>query len=245
MKKAVLSLSGGLDSTCLLLHLLSQGYEVKAYSFYYGQKHSVELEKVMKNIAFLQQKGFPVTWKKIDLSSCFDESNSSLHLGGEDIPSGHYASENMKSTVVENRNVIFASIIYGKALSWANRTNDNVSIFLGIHAGDHTIYPDCRPESQQACEHAFKISNWGSERVFYEAPFVDIDKAAALRNGLCAMAELGLSSDEMTEVLRNTHTCYNPDTLGRSCGVCGSCRERLESFSLNGLVDPIEYVPLH
>lgn len=142
--KVVISLSGGLDSTCLLLKLLSEGKEVHAYSFKYGQKHEIELAKVKKNIKFLQDKGFKVTHQVIDLTDVFSDSASSLHQGGEAIPHGDYREESMKSTVVENRNVIFGSIIYSKALSWANKTNSNVLITLGLHAGDHCFTGDTK-----------------------------------------------------------------------------------------------------
>lgn len=241
MKKAIISLSGGLDSTCLLMYLLSEGYQVKAYSFSYGQKHSIELKKVKKNVSFLKKKGLLVDWKVIDLCSCFDESVSSLHEGGEEIPEGHYAAENMKSTVVENRNVIFASIIYGKALSWAKREDDNVLITLGIHCGDHAVYPDTTVESREACEHAFKVSNWDSDKVSYEAPFVNIDKGKVLEIGIKSMQNLNFTDREIKKVLLNTHTCYNPDKEGRSCGKCGSCTERLEAFEKNNMKDPIKY----
>lgn len=141
---AVISLSGGLDSTCLLLKLLADGYEVRAYSFDYGQKHSVELEKVKNNIRFLQEKKLPVTHQVINLRDVFSDSMSSLHKGGEDIPHGMYDQENMKSTVVENRNIIFSSIIYGKALAWANLLKDNVIITQGLHAGDHCFTRDTK-----------------------------------------------------------------------------------------------------
>lgn len=242
MKKAVISLSGGLDSTCLLLELLSQGYEVRAYGFDYGQKHSIELEKVKKNIKFLQDLGYKVTHQIINLRDCFSDSASSLHQGGEAIPEGDYRDETMKSTVVENRNVIFSAIIYGKALGWANKTQDNVLISLGIHGGDHAIYPDCRPESQEMAKELFRISNWGSERVDYEAPFVNISKSEVLKRGLEAMSKLGFSEKDRDYVLGNTHSCYNPDSEGRSCGKCGTCVERLEAFEQNDLKDPAEYV---
>lgn len=242
MKKAVISLSGGLDSTCLLLELLAQGYEVRAYGFDYGQKHSIELEKVKRNIEFLQSLGYKVTHQIINLRDCFSDSASSLHEGGNKIPEGDYRDETMKSTVVENRNVIFSSIIYGKALGWANKTQDNVLISLGIHAGDHAIYPDCRPESQELARVLFRISNWGSERVDYEAPFIHCDKAEVLRRGLEAMKAMGFSHEQRMFVLGNTHSCYAPDEKGRSCGKCGTCVERLEAFEKNGIKDPIEYV---
>lgn len=407
--KAVISLSGGLDSTCLLMHLLANGYdEIRAFSFNYGQKHDVELRKVQNNIKFLQDKGFNVSHQIIDLRDCFSDSASSLHKGGDAIPEGHYADENMKSTVVENRNIIFSSIVYGKALGWANKTQSDVKITLGLHAGDHcftadttiftpngyktvgelkvgddvysfdggnrkieitklqdiihkgtnsiiyeiatsagkikltsehkvyvcwvrdsgiefgsklvkdlevgdklitplltfidkdrtqevvkfgesvltsisninvieydepvdvydlsveknhnffagdngnilisnSIYPDCRPESQEMAKRLFAISNWGSERVDYIAPFVNIDKGAVLASGIAAMQHLGFTESERNEVLKNTHTCYNPISCGegidevKSCGKCGSCTERLEAFAINGLKDPIPY----
>ena len=241
MKKAILSLSGGLDSTCLLMYLLSNDYEVKSYSFQYGQKHQVELEKVKRNIEFLKGKGFKLSHQIIDLRDCFSDSNSSLHVGGAPIPEGHYAEENMKSTVIENRNVIFSAIIYGKALSWANKTESNVDVFLGLHSGDHTCYRDTSEESRIACEHAFKVSNWGSERVDYEAPFNHMDKGGVLAEGLRAMTILGFNDCEINFVLGNTHTCYNPDSEGRSCGKCGACCERLEAFQVNGITDPVTY----
>lgn len=233
MKKAILSLSGGLDSTCLLMYLLAHDYEVRAYSFQYGQKHQVELEKVKRNIEFLQGKRFKLSHQIIDLRDCFSDSNSSLHVGGEPIPEGHYASENMKSTVIENRNVIFSAIIYGKALSWANKTESNVDVFLGLHSGDHCCYPDTSEESRIACEHAFKVSNWGSERVGYEAPFNHMDKGGVLAEGLRAMTILGFNDYEINLVLGNTHTCYNPDPEGRSCGRCGSCIEESQKVLMS------------
>lgn len=239
--KAVISLSGGLDSTMLLMHLLSEGMQVRAYGFSYGQKHDVELSKAALTIDLLQKKGFQVTFQTIDLEAVFSDSASSLHKGGEEIPSGHYQEENMKSTVVENRNVIFSSIVYGKALGWANKTQDNVLITLGLHQGDHAIYPDCTAESQQMARELFRISNWGSERVDYIAPFNDTDKTGVLSRGLQAMKKMGLDQQEIDFILAHTHSCYNPDEQGRSCGVCGTCTERLEAFANNGMKDPIEY----
>lgn len=241
MKRAVISLSGGLDSTCLALKLLAEGYEVRAYSFFYGQKHNVELKKVKRNIKLWQKEGLPITHQIIDLRDVFSDSNSSLHQGGEAIPHGHYAAENMKSTVVENRNVIFSAIVYGKALSWANKVGDKVLITLGLHAGDHAIYPDCRPESQEMAKELFRISNWGSENVDYIAPFVNIDKGDVLKEGLNACTALGFSRAKTKTILRNTHTCYDPDEKGRSCGKCGSCTERLEAFEKCGWKDPVAY----
>ena len=240
--KAVLSCSGGLDSSCLLLKLLAEGKEVRCYSFNYGQKHAVELEKIKKNIAFLQSKGFPVTHQEINMVDVFAGNTSALVAAtGKEIPHGHYAAENMKSTVVPLRNVLFSAVVFSKAINWAVESGENVVISLGIHSGDHTIYPDCRPESREACEHAFRISDWNSDKVAYEAPFENIDKTAVLAEGLKAMKALGFTDEERDYFLSNTHTCYDPDEQGRSCGRCGSCVERLEAFAHNGLKDPVPY----
>lgn len=239
MKKAVLSISGGMDSTCLLVNLLTSGYEVKCYSFDYGQRHSIELERLSKNIEYLQSKGCAVTWRIIDIKTVFDESSSSLlPQSGNDVPEGHYEDESMKSTVVENRNGIFSSIIYGKALAWANESHDDVVICLGIHSGDHSIYPDCRPESREAFAKAFSISNWGSERVDYYTPYLEGNKTSILQDMQTNCKKEGL---DFNTLLQNTNTCYNPDIEGKSCGKCGSCQERLEAFAEIGIKDPVQY----
>lgn len=241
--KVCISLSGGLDSTMLLMHYLARGFEVRSYSFDYGQKHDIELKKVKDNIKFLQEKGLPVSHQVINLRDAFSDSASSLYgANNEKIPEGDYRDENMKSTVVENRNVIFSSIIYGKALGWANKTQSNVLISLGIHAGDHTIYPDTTPESQSMARELFRISNWGSERVDYEAPFVNLHKDELLTTGVGAMRLMGFQDSDIETVLTNTHSCYTPDSEGRSCGKCGTCVERLEAFEKAHMVDPIPYV---
>ena len=241
--KVCISLSGGLDSTMLLMHYLHRGFEVRSYSFDYGQRHNIELDKVRKNIAFLQEKGLPVSHQVINLRDAFSDSASSLYGSANgDIPKGDYEDDNMKSTVVENRNVIFSSIIYGKALGWANKTNSNVLISLGIHAGDHTIYPDTTPESQAMARELFRISNWGSEKVDYEAPFVNLHKDELLTSGIGAMRLMGFQDRDIETVLTNTHSCYSPDENGRSCGTCGTCRERLEAFAKAHIMDPIPYV---
>jgi len=239
MKKAILSLSGGLDSTCLLFDALSKEYEVRCYSFNYGQKHIIELEKVKKNIDLLKKNNFPVSHQIIDLRDCFSDSTSSLHSNVKiNVPEGHYKEESMKSTVIENRNIIFAAILYGKALSWAKKSNDLVEIQLGIHAGDHSIYPDTTVESRLAAELCFKISNWDSEKVSYTAPFINLTKTEVLAIGINSINLLDLSPEI---ILSNTHTCYAPNEKGESCGKCGSCIERLEAFSNLNLKDPIKY----
>ena len=241
MKKlAVLSLSGGMDSTSLLLHLLNNGYEVRAISFNYGQRHQIELMRLQKNLSYLEESGYPVRWDVVDLISAFSDSTSSLVASSNiEIPEGHYEDITMKSTVVENRNPIFSAIIYSKALAWANKEKCKVLISLGIHAGDHEIYPDCRQESRDALAHAFKISNWGSENVDYYTPYLDIDKVGILKDLQVSCINLNLS---FNEILRNTNTCYSPNEKGEACGKCGSCQERLEAFEKLNIKDPVSYV---
>lgn len=121
---------------------------------------------------------------------------------------------------------------------------NNHNFFAGMGSGvlvSNSIYPDCCEESRIACEHAFKVSNWGSERVGYEAPFNHMDKGGVLAEGLRAMTILGFNDSEINFVLSNTHTCYNPDLEGRSCGKCGACTERREAFQSNRIIDPITY----
>lgn len=238
MKRAVLSLSGGMDSTCLAVKLLSEGYELETVSFDYGQRHKLELERAESFVKFMQEKGFKITFNKIDLTSVGKLLNSDLLSSGSDVPRGHYESESMKATVVPNRNVIFSSIIYGIALSLATKTKSPVEIALGVHAGDHAIYPDCRQESVDALRKTFAISNWDSELVSYITPFVDLNKTEVLRSGFQATQKLDV---EFTEVMKRTSTSYQPTIDGKADGTTGSDVERVEAFLNLGLVDPVEY----
>lgn len=238
MKQAVLSISGGLDSSSLLLHLLANDVKVTALSFYYGQKHSVELERVKANLAYLKENGINVDHHIVDLSSIMSTFGSALTSSDIAVPEGHYAEDNMKATVVPNRNAIFMSIIYGKALSIANETGQETLISLGIHSGDHAIYPDCRGEFRDAIFKAFEMGNWGSDKVLIYTPYLTGDKHTILQDALLSAQRLGL---DFNTLLGNTNTCYHPDVLGRSCGKCGSCVERVEAFVKLGVQDPVPY----
>jgi 7-cyano-7-deazaguanine synthase len=258
MANYVLSLSGGLDSTALLYHIIAEHWNthlvrgdkkeplcIHTYGFCYGSRHQgFERAAAQRTIDFITQKtGWvdELTYGTIDLTGCFKGSGSSLVASsGAEIPEGHYAEESMKSTVVENRNAIFASILFGKALSWANTLGECVDVCFGVHGGDHAIYPDCRPEAFRALQDAFQISNWDGELVRFRCPFINIDKPKVLWYFLKAI--YGLEADvNQVDILKNTHTCYNPDSQGRACGKCGSCIERLESFAVNNAIDPIDY----
>lgn len=240
-KQAVVSYSGGMDSACLILLLLADGYKVNAYGFDYGQAHSVELERARENIMYLQGLGLPVQHQIINIRDAFTGDTSTL-VQHTKSPEGDYREESMKSTAVNNRNVIFSSIIFAKALSLAKRDKTRVLISLGVHAGDHSIYPDCKPESINMARELFRISNWDSELVDYDAPFVNVDKGTVLKLGIQSMKDLGLTRDDQNYILAHTISCYNATSDGKSCGKCGTCTERLEAFEQNGIKDPAPYV---
>ena len=237
-KHAVVSLSGGMDSSTLLLRALSEYDSVTALSFDYGQKHRVELERAQSLIDYLNGKGYNVTYKQIKLDGLVDLLNSALVQGGDDVPEGHYEQENMKETVVPNRNKMFASIVQAVALSKANATKDSVDICLGIHAGDHAIYPDCRQEFRDADDAAFRIGNWEAERVGYFTPYLDTDKLGILKDGLVLCENLGLGFDE---VYSRTNTSYKPFASGNSDYKSASSVERIEAFIALGRPDPVQY----
>jgi len=206
-KQAVLSLSGGMDSSTLLLHLLANGYEVTALSFDYGQKHSVELERAKELVEYLNQKDQNIKYQVIKLDGLSQLLNSALVTGGAEVPEGHYAEENMKATVVPNRNKIFSSIIQSVALSIANETKEEVKIALGVHSGDHSIYPDCTEDWRSADEHAFKVGNWDSHLVNYYTPYMEGNKFTILQDGEKCCEQLGLDFDA---VYKRTNTSYKP-----------------------------------
>jgi 7-cyano-7-deazaguanine synthase len=208
MKKAVLSLSGGMDSSSLLLHLLANGYEVTALGFDYGQKHKVELERATSLVEYLKSKNQPVTFQIIGLNGLSTLLNSSLVTGGNDVPEGHYEQDNMKETVVPNRNKIFSSLIQAVALSIATKGDKQpVEIAMGIHAGDHAIYPDCRQEFRDIDFEAFRAGNWDSELVDVTTPYLHENKFTILEDGQRSCDILGL---DFNEVYKRTNTSYKP-----------------------------------
>ena len=219
MKAAVMALSGGMDSSSLLLRLIREGYHVTALSFNYGQKHAVELERAGQLVSYLADHGHSVRHHIADLRSATALFESNLLSGGDDVPRGHYEEENMKATVVPNRNAMFASLLYGTALSVAETNGTNVEVVLGVHSGDHAIYPDCRPEFYRALEHAFALGNWESERISFTLPYLHKDKTGILQDAEVSIDNLGLDFDE---VFSRTITSYQPDGAGRSDGSTGS-----------------------
>ena len=234
-----MSLSGGMDSTSVLIRLINEGYKIDCLSFNYGQKHVIEIEKAIENIAYLSREGYQVKHQIIDLTSAMSIFHSSLTDEEIIVPEGHYEETQMKSTVVPNRNAIFSSIIYGYALSIVAKEDINVKIALGVHSGDHAIYPDCRPEFYQSLETSFRLGNWDSERVDFYLPYVNGDKVTILNDAMKSCQELGIDFDT---IFSNTITSYNPDNEGRSSGKSGSDIERILAFHKIGRRDPIEYI---
>lgn len=278
-KQAVLSLSGGMDSSTLLLHLLANGYEVTALSFDYGQKHRVELERAQSLVEYVNTsptRAYPadrapggwgeiypkVKHQVIKLDGLAQLLNSALVTGGKDVPEGHYEQDNMKETVVPNRNKIFSSLIQAVALSLATTGEKHqVAIALGIHAGDHQIYPDCRQQFRDADMEAFRVGNWDSELVEFYTPYLDGNKFTILEDGLQCCDILGLDFDE---VYKRTNTSYKPILLeverytpGMQVMYAGLINqgyykwysdyksaasvERIEAFIRLGRPDPVEY----
>ena len=242
-KQAVLSLSGGMDSSTLLIHLLSNDYQVTALSFDYGQKHRIELERAQSLVEYLNSKGQSVKHQIIKLDGLQQLLNSALVEGGKDVPEGHYEQDNMKETVVPNRNKIFSSLIQAVALSEATKgEKQQCAIAMGIHAGDHAIYPDCRQEFRDVDFEAFKVGNWDSELVYYYTPYLNDDKFGILKDGLAACNTLGLEFDE---VYKRTNTSYKPiklsDTVWLSDYKSAASVERVEAFIKLGRPDPVMY----
>ena len=240
-KQAVISLSGGMDSSTVLLRLLTEGYQVTAISFDYGQKHNIELKRAAELVEYLNQNGYKGRIRRqcITMIGLKEMINSNLVDGGDEVPEGHYEEENMKDTVVPNRNKMFSSIIQSIALSIANEMNCEVKIAMGIHAGDHAIYPDCRQEFRAADYKAFLEGNWDAEKVTYYTPYLEGDKEDILKDGWRCCLRLDIDFDE---VYKRTNTSYKPDKLGRSDYKSASSVERIEAFLKIGRKDPVEYI---
>ena len=254
-KHVVVSLSGGMDSSTLLLRALKEYDTVTGISFDYGQKHRVELERAQQLVDYVNnnpmrvyhhdhaENGFEEVYSKINyrqikldgLSALLD---SALVEGGDDVPEGHYENENMKETVVPNRNKIFASITQAVALSIANKTGETCDIALGVHAGDFEVYPDCRQEFRDADDKAFREGNWNAEKVGYFTPYIKGNKFTILQDGEKLVEKLGLSFDE---VYKRTNTSYKPYPSGNSDYKSASSVERIEAFIALGRKDPVIY----
>lgn len=217
--KSVTILSGGMDSTTLAFMVAKTLKQDQIFiSFNYGQRHVRELE-CAKHVAEIL--GCPHAI--IDLSAVGPLLKGSALTDTVPMPEGYYAEENMRLTVVPNRNAIMLSIAWGIAIG-----EKAENVYYGAHAGDHFIYEDCRPVFVEALGHAFRLGTHGDLPFAIHAPFLDIDKIEILKIGY----DLGVPYE-------HTWTCYKGGK--EACGVCGSCQERLSAFASLGINDPLPY----
>lgn len=216
-KATVVIYSGGMDSFTVLHRALREGLNVTALSFDYGQRHARELDTAREVCASLG-----IAHQVVDIRAIHGLIDSSaLTDASQAMPHGDYGEENLTATVVPNRNMILLSLAIAKAI---NVGADRVD--YGAHGGDHVLYPDCRPEFVSAMNHAAGLAHFTPIAV--HAPFLHASKAEILREGLAMGLDYG-----------QTWTCYEGQAL--ACGRCGSCRERLEAFAINGVSDPLPY----
>lgn len=228
--KAVVLLSGGMDSSVLLGHLLEEGVECHALSIDYGQRHAREL-----HAAYMVAQHYGVPFVHLDMSlvgqSLFAGAGSSQVGNRVPVPHGHYTAENMKLTIVPNRNMMLLALAGARAASLGA-----LQVAYAAHAGDHAVYPDCRPEFAEAAANAlWEGNNPGIQLV---RPFINWTKTQ-----ICARGA------EINVPLQLTWSCYDPQdvrvdldkTYEIHCGKCGTCVERREAFQDSGVGDPTTY----
>lgn len=215
MVKAIVALSGGMDSSTVLAEAIAAKRECHAVGFCYGSKHNREENHAAMQVA----RFFGVPFELVDLTEVGKHLRSNLLKSGPPIPEGHYEEETMRQTVVPGRNLLFIAVLAGMAES-----NQCAEVWLGIHSGDHFIYPDCRPDFffpvRTAVTSAYHVD--------LIAPYLSGNKTSIIKRGM----ELGVPYDL-------TRTCYTDQRV--ACGRCGSCQERLDAFKNNGIDDPLEY----
>jgi 7-cyano-7-deazaguanine synthase len=226
-KKAVVLLSGGLDSATTLAIARSLGFDCCAMTFRYGQRHSRELQAAQKIAASLAAVSHRVV--DIDLRAF---GGSALTDSAIDVPKDRPElgeTSDIPATYVPARNTIFLSY----ALAWAELLG-SFDIFIGVNASDYSGYPDCRPEFitafQTVANLATAVAVQGKGTFTIQAPIINMTKSQIILTGTKLGVDYSL-----------THSCYDPDLAGRACGRCDSCRLRLKGFRQAGLADPVEY----
>jgi len=229
-QKVVVGLSGGMDSTTLAHHLLHMGCEIHPFVFTYGSKHNKWENQAAQEVHLWLSDVYGELLVKdihfIDISNLFNSiSCGFLKSSEQEIPEGHYAENNMKQTVVPGRNLIFTAIM----ASYAESINARY-VALAIHAGDHHIYPDCRPQWASNVTRTINTQSEGVVRLY--TPFIGNTKQDILNLGYYGVGAISTPYSM-------TRTCYKDQPV--ACGKCGSCQERLEAFHLIGQKDPIKY----
>lgn len=217
MNKAVIALSGGVDSATTLANAMTLRRDCHTVFFDYGSKHNTYEVDAATQIAY----HYGVPFKVVNLKEAFLLFDSNLLRTGGTVPEGHYEDKSMSQTVVPGRNIIFASWMAGYA--WSIGADE---VWLGIHAGDHFIYPDCRPQFFMAMREA--ILHGTDQRVNLQAPYLTRDKGFIINEGLAWGVPY-----------KHTRTCYKDQPV--ACGKCGSCQERLTAFAANNAADPLPY----
>ena len=220
-KKAVVLFSGGLDSTTVLVYAMKQGYDVWPLTFSYGQRHAIEIkqsERTLEKYGLTSRQ----TVFSIDLTPFV---NCSLINKNLEVP--EFAENRIPSTYVPSRNLIFLSVASGFA-----ETLGAEKIFIGVNSVDYSGYPDCRPEFVDAFNKTIAVgTKQGVESgIEVVAPILNMSKKEIIELGMSLGVDYSL-----------THSCYNPTPDGLSCGVCDSCRLRLEGFRQAGFEDPLKY----
>ncbi|HEV7843470.1 MAG TPA: 7-cyano-7-deazaguanine synthase QueC [Pyrinomonadaceae bacterium] len=225
-RKAVVLLSGGLDSTTVLAIARKAGYEVYALTFRYGQRHEAEIEAARRVAALFGVRQHVVA--EIDLRA-FGGSALTDDIAVPKNRAHEEMSEGIPVTYVPARNTIFLSF----ALAWAEVAGAN-DIFIGVNALDYSGYPDCRPEYieafQRMADLATRAGVEGRQRLTIHTPLINLSKAQIVKKGI----ELGVDYSL-------TITCYDPAADGAACGCCDACRLRLKGFAENGMSDPAIY----
>lgn len=219
--KVIVVVSGGMDSVTLA-HVVHEHHDVELVSFDYGQRHRKEIEFAARCAARLESPHHVVDLRNI--TNLISRSVLTDHT--RDVPDGHYAENTMRQTVVPNRNAIMMNIAAGYAI-----TAGASAVATGVHAGDHYIYPDCRPEFIGALDKMLNLANEGFVPPTFRvmAPFVTSTKGDIVRRG----AALDVPFVE-------TWSCYKGGDV--HCGACGTCFERREAFTEAGVTDPTEYL---
>ena len=221
MSVVVTTLSGGLDSVTLAHALAADGLDLIALSFHYGQRHAKELDQAVRCADRLGAEHHVVDLRSVGALL----TGSALTDAGVEVPEGHYTDMSMATTVVPNRNAIMLSVAVGVAVA-----RDAGAVATAVHAGDHAVYPDCRPAFIEAIEHEARVANEGfiADDFAVLAPFLRLSKDEIVRRG----AALGVPFEE-------TWSCYLGEEL--HCGRCGTCVERREAFELAAIPDPTRY----